>query len=106
MKAITTYICDHCVCEFDRPCEDHEVECSKEKRRVSRVKQLLFLLYGENFGDPIGARINGATFLLTPPLTKKTISVIGDATELVSTASHPSSHDAALIKSANLILAA
>jgi len=106
MKAITTYMCDHCLCKFDRPCEDHEVECSKEKRRVGRVKQLLSLLYCDEFDDAIGARINGVTFLLPNPPTKNAISAIGDATELVSTASHPSSHDADLIKGANSILAA
>lgn len=113
MKTKTVYVCEHCSTYFDNPCEEHEVECLAEKQRAAllekaaaRVEPLSNVLLGETTDDPVGAKINGETFLITTPFNKKTIKSFSGATELVSTATKPSNRDAALIKKANEILAA
>lgn len=111
MTKKTVYLCDHCSHQFDKPCEEHEVECLAEQKRIAllekaaaRVEPLCEILLGETTDDPIGAKINGRTFLITTPFIKKTIRSFSGATELVSTSDDPSQHDAALIKKANEIL--
>lgn len=113
MKTKTVYVCDHCFEAFDEPCEEHEVKCLAEKQRAdllekaaARVEPLCDILLGRTTDDPIGAKINGVTFLITTPFIKKTIKSFSGATELISTAANPSKGDAALIKQANKILAA
>jgi len=113
MKTKTVYVCEHCSTSFDNPCEKHEVECLAQKERAAlleraaaRVELLTNILLGETTDDPVGAKINGATFLITTPFIKKAIKSFSGATELISTAAKPSNRDAALIKRANEILAA
>ena len=113
MKSKTVYVCEHCSTAFDNPCEEHEIECLAEKQRAellekaaARVEPLSNILLGETTDDPVGAKINGATFLITTPFIKKAIKSFSGATELISTAAKPSKRDAALIKKANEILAA
>lgn len=112
MTKKTVYVCDHCAAAFDDPCTEHEVECAAEKQRAAlrekaaaRVEPLNDILLGETTDDPIGAKINGVTLLLTTPFNKKVIRSFSGATELVSTATKPSKHDLDLIKRANAVLA-
>lgn len=107
----TVYVCEHCGTAFNTPCEKHEVECLAEKQRAAllekyaaRVEPLCSILLGETTDDPIGAKINGVTFLITTPFIKKSIKSFAGASELISTAVDPSKHDARLIKEANKIL--
>ena len=111
MKTKTVYVCEHCLTAFDNPCKEHEVECLAEKQRAAllekaaaRVESLSNILLGETTDDPVGAKINGVTFLITTPFRKKTIKSFSGATELISTAAKPSKRDADLIKAANEIL--
>jgi hypothetical protein len=113
MKTKTVYVCEHCSIAFDTPCEEHETECLAAKQRAellekaaARVEPLCCILLGETTDDPVGAKINGATFLISTPFIKKNIKAISSATELVSTATNPSKRDGALIKKANAILGA
>jgi hypothetical protein len=113
MKTKTVYVCEHCLNTFDNPCEEHEIECLAEKERMAqlekaaaRVEPLCNIMLGEKTDDPIGAKINGVTFLITTPFNKKAIKSFSGATELISASTKPSKRDAALIKRANEILAA
>lgn len=113
MKTKTVYVCDHCLNAFDEPCEQHEIECQAEKERAAqlekaaaRVESLCNILLCETTDDPVGAKINGAVFLITTPFNKKAIKSFAGATELVSVAAKPSKRDAALLKRANEILSA
>jgi hypothetical protein len=113
MKTKTVYVCEHCSTAFDNPCEQHEIECLAEKQRAAllekaaaRVEPLCNILLGETTDDTIGAKINGATFMITTRFNKKAIKSLSGATELVSTSIKPSKRDAALIKKANEILSA
>lgn len=72
----------------------------------ARVAPLSNILLGEQTDDPIGAKINGVTFLIPTPFTRKVIKSFSGATELISTAVKPSKRDAELINGANEILAA
>lgn len=111
MKTKTVYVCDHCSCAFDEPCEEHEIKCLAEKKRqallekaAARVEPLCAILLGQPFDAPFGAKMDGALFLITLPIVKKTIKAISGATELVSTSANPSQSDAEIIKMANEIL--
>lgn len=111
MKTQTVYICEYCMKSFDVPCEAHEVECRLDHERAARrereealIEPLKNLLLGEKTDDPIGARINGQLFLITSPITGKTIRALSSASELVSTVSKPSAKDAEVINKANSIL--
>lgn len=73
---------------------------------AARVEPLFNILLGETTDDPVGAKFNGVTFLITTPFSKKAIKALSGATELISTATKPSERDAALIKKANEILSA
>ena len=113
MTTKTLYVCDHCSIAWTHPCEDHEAECLAEKQRLAllekaatRVQPLETILLGEPTDSPIGAKINGATFLITTPFSRRAIKAFSGATELISTAAKPSKRDAALIKRANEILLA
>ena len=76
------------------------------EKAAARVEPLCNVLLGEPTDDPIGAKINGAIFLITTPFIKKAIKSFSGATELISTAAKPSKRDAALIEKANEILSA
>ena len=111
MKTKTVYVCECCLTAFDNPCEGHELECLAKKEReallekaAAKVDPLCNILLGETTDEPIGARINGLTLLITTPFIKKSIKAFSGATELVSTSTKPSKRDAALIKKANEIL--
>lgn len=75
-----------------------------QETAAARVEPLSNILLGETTDEPVGAKINGATFLIATPFTKKAIKSFSGATELISTSAKPSKRDAALIKLANEIL--
>lgn len=84
-----------------------------EKRRAeqrakaaARFEPMCNMLLGIEFDDPIGAEMDGRTFLVSDTLNKRTIKVISRATMLVSTVPTPSKSDAALIKKVNVLLSA